>query len=51
MLVAKLNPISKEINKLDNDKSFILKVLNEGAEKASKIASKKVIDLKKIIGF
>ena len=51
VLVAKLNPISKEINKLDNDKSFILKVLNEGAEKASKIASKKVIDLKKIIGF
>ena len=51
VLVAKLNPISKEINKLDNDKSFILKVLNEGAEKASKIASKKVVDLKKIIGF
>ncbi len=51
VLIAKLNPISKEINKLDNDKSFILKVLNEGAEKANKIASKKVIDLKKIIGF
>ena len=44
-------PISDEINKLYKDKEFIDKILNDGAEKANKIASKKVSELKKIVGF
>jgi len=51
IVIDKIQPISQEINKLQNDKSFIDKVLLEGAEKADKIASKKVKDLKEIIGF
>ena len=37
--------------KLYKDKEFIDKILNDGAEKANKIASKKVSELKKIVGF
>ncbi len=51
LVVEKISPISNEINKLKKDNSFIDKILEEGAEKAEKIASKKVKEIKKIIGF
>ena len=51
LVVEKISPISEEINKLYKDKEFIDKILNDGAEKANKIASKKVSELKKIVGF
>ncbi len=51
VLISKINPISKEINKLKKDTSYIDKILEEGAEKANEIASKKINNLKKIIGF
>ena len=51
LVVEKISPISNEINKLRKDNNFIDKILYEGAEKADKIASKKVKELKKIIGF
>lgn len=51
LVVDKIFPISKEINKLKNDNSFIDKVLKEGSVKAEKIASKKVREMKEIIGF
>ena len=51
LVVDKISPISSEINKLLKDENFIDKVLNDGAEKANEIASKKIKDLKKIIGF
>ena len=51
LVVEKISPISDEINKLYKDKEFIDKILNDGAEKAHKIASKKVSELKKIVGF
>jgi len=51
LVVEKISPISDEINKLKKDNNFIDKILYEGAEKADKIASKKVKGLKKIIGF
>ena len=51
IVVEKIVPISNEISKLKKDKKFIDKVLKEGAEKANKIASKKVEEMKKIIGF
>ena len=51
LVVEKISPISDEINKLKKDNNFIDKVLGDGAEKADKIASKKVKEIKKIIGF
>ena len=51
LVVAKISPISDEINKLKKDNNFIDKVLEDGAEKADKITSKKVKEMKKIIGF
>ncbi len=51
LVVDKISPISSEINKLLKDENFIDKILNDGAEKANEIASKKIKDLKKIIGF
>ena len=51
LVVAKISPISDEINKLKRDNNFIDKILEDGAEKADKITSKKVKEMKKIIGF
>ena len=50
-LVEKISPISKEIRKIQKDKSFIDNVLHNGAQKAEKIAKSKVDEMKKIIGF
>ena len=50
-LVDKINPISSEIKKLLNDKSYLDKILLEGVEKANAIASKKIERLKEIVGF
>ena len=51
LVVEKISPISEEINKLKKDNNFIDKILQDGAEKADKITSKKVKEMKKIIGF
>ena len=51
LLIEKIYPISLEINKLKKDTDFIDKILTDGAEHANKIASKKVKEMKKIIGF
>ena len=51
IIVEKITPISNEINKLQKDPKFIDDVLYEGAQKAEEIASKKVNEIKKIIGF
>ena len=51
LVVEKITPISNEINKLQKDNNFIDAVLSDGAKKASVIASKKVEEMKKIIGF
>jgi tryptophanyl-tRNA synthetase len=51
LVVEKITPISNEINKLQKDNNFIDSVLSDGAKKASVIASKKVEEMKKIIGF
>jgi len=50
-IVEKITPISSEINKLQKDPKFIDDVLHEGAQRAEEIASKKVKEIKKIIGF
>ena len=51
LIVEKINPISIEINKLLKDNDFIDGVLKDGASKADAIASKKVKEMKKIVGF
>ena len=50
-IVEKITPISNEINKLQKDAKFIDEVLYEGAQKAEEIASKKIKEIKKVIGF
>jgi len=50
-LVDKLDPISKEIIRLLNDKAYLDKILLEGVEKANGIASKKIEKIKEIVGF
>ncbi len=49
--MEKISPISIEINKIQKDINYIDTVLNEGGERADLIASKKVSEMKKIIGF
>ena len=51
LVVEKISPVSLEINKLLKDNSYIDNILKDGGEKANSIASKKVRELKKIIGF
>ena len=51
LVVDKISPISTEINKLIKDEEFIDKILKDGADKANEIANKKIINMKKIIGF
>ena len=51
VVVEKISQISDEINKLKKDNNFIDKILEEGAVKADKITSKKVKEMKEIIGF
>jgi len=51
LLVEKIEPISKEIKRLLNDEKYLDKILLTGSEKANKIATKKIVEIKKIIGF
>ena len=50
-LVDKIDPISKEINKLLGDKQYLDEILIDGVEKANVIASKKIESMKEIVGF
>ncbi len=51
IVVEKISPISIEINKLQKDIDYIDAVLKEGGKRADFIASKKVLEMKKLIGF
>ena len=51
VLVDKINPISIEIKKLINEKSFLDKILLEGCQKANKLASEKLKKIHEIVGF
>ncbi len=50
-LVNKIEPISKEIKKLLEDKQYLDEILLDGVEKANSIASKKIERIKEIVGF
>jgi len=51
LLIEKISPISKEIKKLLNDQKYLDNILLEGSQKADGIASKKIKEMKKLIGF
>ena len=50
-LVEKIDPISSEIRKLTEDKSFLDKILLEGQKKANDYASNKLKKMHEIVGF
>ena len=50
-LIEKIEPISKEVKKLLNDEKYLDQILLQGSEKADKIASKKIKEIKGFIGF
>ena len=51
VLVDKICPISIEIEKLLNEKSYLDQILIDGCQKANNIASKKIEKLHNIVGF
>jgi len=51
IVVNEINPVSLKIKDLLNDKVFLEKILKDGCEKANEIASKKVKEIHKIVGF
>ena len=51
LVVNKIMPISKEIKKLLNEQSYLDSILLDGVERADKIASKKIKNIKEIVGF
>ena len=51
LLIEKISPISKEIKRLLNDEKYLDDILFEGSKKADEIASKKIKEMKKLIGF
>ena len=50
-LVNRIDPISKEIKKLQADQKYLDEILLDGVEKANSIASKKIERIKEIMGF
>jgi len=51
ILIEKIEPISKEIKRLLEDKKYLDSILLEGSVKADKIASKKIKEMKDLVGF
>ena len=51
VLVEKISPVSLEIKKIMDDKTYVDKILNDGFEKANEIASKKLKKIHEILGF
>ena len=51
VVTEKIDPISKEIKKLLNDEKYLDTILLEGSDKADKIASKKIKEIKELVGF
>ena len=51
LLIKKIVPISNEIKKLLNDKNYLDQTLFEGSQKANDLASKKIKEIKELVGF
>ena len=51
VLVEKIEPISKKIKELLNDEKYLDTILLEGSKKADIVASKKIREIKELVGF
>jgi len=51
LLVEKIDPIGKKIKDLLKDEKYLDEILGKGAEKADCFASKKIKDIKDLVGF
>ena len=51
LLVGKIEPIGKEIKDLLKDEKYLDKILEKGREKADNLASKKITEMKTLVGF
>ena len=51
VLIEKIEPISREIKKLLNEEKYLDEILLKGSEKADKIASKKIKEIRELVGF
>ena len=51
VLTSKLEPVSKEINRLLKEKNYLDEILLDGYKKANEIASKKLRKIHEIVGF
>jgi tryptophanyl-tRNA synthetase len=51
VLIEKIEPISKEIKKLLDEENYLDSILLEGSDKANIIASKKIKEMKELVGF
>ena len=51
VLVEEMEPISKEIKKLLNERKYLDEILDKGCEKANILASKKIKKIQEIVGF
>ncbi len=51
ILVSEILPVGKEINKLLNDESYLIKVLQKGKEKASIIAEENLKNIREKVGL
>ena len=51
LLVEKIEPIGKKIKDLLKDEKYLDKILNKGAEKANNLATKKVTEMKNLVGL
>ena len=51
VLIGIICPIGKKIKDLNNDKSYLIKILEDGSSKARNIANKNLNKIKEIVGF
>jgi tryptophanyl-tRNA synthetase len=51
LVVDKIVPIGKNINKLLQDKKYLDEILDKGVEKADNLATKKITEIKSLVGF
>ena len=50
-LISTICPIGKRIKDLNNDKSYLLKILKDGSNRARKISEHNLNKIKEIVGF
>ena len=50
-LISSICPIGKKIQDLRKDKSYLLKILKEGSNRARKISEHNLNKIKEIVGF